>query len=166
LAYDAEILLAQFRSKELEESVKIDLSNLPIGHERMQEVKRRINQNFFREAVLSSYSYKCCITGITNTSLLEACHISGWADDENNRTNPKNGLCMTPTFHRAYDKFLMAITPDYEIVLSDEMLSGAKDETTLEYLRDIQGRHIVMPEKFAPEQEFLAQHFEAYRQRK
>ena len=57
---------------------------------------------------------------------------------------------MTPTFHRAYDKFLMAITPDYEIVLSDEMLSGAKDETTLEYLRDIQGRHIIMPEKFAP----------------
>ena len=73
---------------------------------------------------------------------------------------------MTPTFHRVYDKFLMAITPDYEIVLSDEMLSGAKDETTLEYLRDIQGRHIIMPEKFAPEQEFLAQHFEAYRQRR
>jgi hypothetical protein len=46
------------------------------------------------------------------------------------------------------------------------MLSGAKDETTLEYLRDIQGRHIIMPEKFAPEQEFLAQHFEAYRQRR
>ena len=98
--------------------------------------------------------------------LLEACHISGWADDENNRTNPKNGLCMTPTFHRAYDKFLMAITPDYEIVLSDEMVSGAKDETTLKYLRDLQGRHIIMQEEFAPEQEFLAQHFEAYRQRR
>ena len=129
-------------------------------------VRQRVNQQFFRDAVLTAYLNQCCITGITNTSLLEACHISGWADDENNRTNPKNGLCMTPTFHRAYDKFLMAITPDYEIVLSDEMLSGAKDETTLEYLRGIQGRHIIMPEKFAPEQEFLAQHFEAYRQRK
>ena len=129
-------------------------------------VRQRVNQQFFRDAVLTAYLNQCCITGITNTSLLEACHISGWADDENNRTNPKNGLCMTPTFHRAYDKFLMAITPDYEIVLSDEMLSGAKDETTLEYLRDIQGRHIIMPEKFAPEQEFLAQHFEVYRQRR
>lgn len=166
LAYDAEMILAQLRNKELEESVKIDLSNLPAGLERKQEVKRRINQNFFREAVLSSYSYKCCITQITNTSLLEACHISGWADDENNRTNPKNGLCMTPTFHRAYDKFLMAITPDYEIVFSDELLSGAKDETTLKYLRDLQGRHIIMPEKFAPEREFLAQHFESFGQRK
>ncbi len=70
---------------------------------------------------------------------------------------------MTPTFHRAYDKFLMAITPDYEIVLSDKLLSGAKDETMLKFLRDLQGRHIITPEKFAPEQEFLAQHFEAYR---
>ena len=57
----------------------------------------------------------------------------------------------------------MAITPDYEIVLSEEMLCGAKDEATLKFLRDIQGRHIIMPEKFAPGREFLAQHFEAYR---
>lgn len=163
LAYDAELLISQLKNKEFEESLEIDLNNLPTGAERKQEVKRRINQDFFRATVLSSYKYRCCITGITSSQLLEACHILGWADNENNRTNPKNGLCMTPTFHRAYDKFLMAITPDYEIVLSDEMLSGTKDDTTLEYLRDLQGRHIIMPERFAPEQEFLAQHFEAYK---
>lgn len=165
LAYDAESLLAQLKNKELEESVNIDLSNLPIGLERKQEVKRRINQSFFREAVLSSYSYRCCVTGISNTPLLEACHISGWADDENNRTNPKNGLCMTPTFHRAYDKYLMAITPDYEIVLSDIMLGGAKGEVTSSFLKELQGRKIIMPEKFAPEKDFLAQHYETYKQR-
>lgn len=165
LAYDAESLLAQLKNKELEESVNIDLSNLPVGLERKQEVKRRINQSFFREAVLSSYSYRCCVTCISNTPLLEACHISGWADDENNRTNPKNGLCMTPTFHRAYDKYLMAITPDYEIVLSDIMLGGAKGEVTSSFLKELQGRKIIMPEKFAPEKDFLAQHYETYKQR-
>ena len=105
------------------------------------------------------------MTCISNTPLLEACHISGWADDENNRTNPKNGLCMTPTFHRAYDKYLIAITPDYEIVISDIMLGGVKDEVTLSFLKELQGRKIIMPEKFAPEKDFLAQHFEIYKQR-
>ena len=164
LTYDAEILLAQLRNKELEESAKIDLSNLPAGLERKQEVKRRINQNFFREAVLSSYSYKCCITGVSITSLLEACHISSWAADENNRTNPQNGLCMTQTFHHAYDTFLMSITPDYEIVLSDEMMGSTKNNATLNFLKELQGQQIMLPERFAPERDFLAQHFEVYRQ--
>ena len=55
LAYDAENLLARLRHKKLEQSINIDLSNLPVGEERKQEVKRRINQNFFRDTVLSSY---------------------------------------------------------------------------------------------------------------
>lgn len=165
LAYESEKLFAERAGKTIEEYSAIDTSTIPQGKEREAVVRLRVNQNFFREAVLTAYLNQCCITGISNAALLEACHISGWADDENNRTNPKNGLCMTPTFHRAYDKFLMAITPDYEIVFSDEMLSGAKDETTLKFLRDLQGRHIIMPEKFTPEQDFLAKHYESYRQR-
>lgn len=164
LAYDAELLMAQLKNRELEESVSIDLSNLPAGLERKQEVKRRINQSFFREAVLSSYNYMCCITGISNSTLLEACHISGWADDENNRTNPKNGLCMTPTFHRAYDKFLIAISPNYEIVISEQMIEGAKYEQTQRYLVSLQKKKILMPEKFAPDRDLLSRHFEEYQQ--
>ena len=58
LAYDAEVLLAKFKNKELEESVTIDLNDLPKGSERVQEVKQRINQCFFRDTVLSSYENK------------------------------------------------------------------------------------------------------------
>jgi putative restriction endonuclease len=71
---------------------------------------------------------------------------------------------MTQTFHHAYDKFLMAITPDYEIVLSEEIMGSAKNNATLSFLKELQGRQITLPEKFAPERDFLAQHFEAYRQ--
>ena len=166
LIYESEKLLAQRMGKTIEEYTEISIENLPEGKTREVVVRQRVNQQFFRNTVLSAYDYHCCITGINISSLLEACHISSWKNDISNRMNPKNGLCMTPTFHRAYDMFLIAITPDYEIVLSDEMLDGAKDEKTLKYLRDLQGRQIRMPEKFAPEQEFLAQHFEAYRQRR
>lgn len=118
LSIDAEVLLAKLRHKDLEESLEIDLSNLPLGSERKQEVKRRINQKFFRDTVLSSYNYKCCITGINNISLLHASHIVGWSADERNKTNPQNGLCLNVLFHKAYDEYLLGISPDYEIFIS------------------------------------------------
>lgn len=46
LAYDAEVLIAKLKKKELEQSLNIDLNDLPLGEERKQEVKRRINQDF------------------------------------------------------------------------------------------------------------------------
>lgn len=96
------------------------------------------------------------------TPLFEACHLSDWAEDENHRTNPKNGLCMTPTFHRAYDKFLIAVSPDYEIIISELMIEKTIDEQTRRYLASLQHKKIEMPEKFAPDVELLAQHYEAY----
>jgi putative restriction endonuclease len=166
LTYDAEILLAQLRNKELEESLTIDINDLPKGSERIQEVKRRINQCFFRDTVLSSYENRCCITGINNTKLLHACHIVGWSEDEENRTNPLNGLCLNALFHKAYDENLIGISPDYEIFVSDEFF-GAKlnnvDSSTKEYVRRYNNRKLIMPKRFFPDRDLLAIHFENYK---
>lgn len=162
LAFESEKLFAERAGKSIEEYEGLDLEKLPKGKEREVVIRQRVNQSFFRDTVLTAYLHQCCITGIGNAPLLDACHISGWADDENNRTNPKNGLCMTPTFHRAYDKFLMAITPDYEIVISEQMMECAKSEETRRYLASLQQKKIMMPEKFAPEQDLLARHYEEY----
>lgn len=166
LAYNAEVLIAQLKNKELEQSVDIDLENLPVGSERTQEVKRRINQDFFRNTVLSSYENRCCITGINNTELLHACHIVGWSDDEANRTNPQNGLCLNVLFHKAYDENLIGISPDYEIFVSDEFF-GAKlenvDSSTKEFIKSINHRKLIMPKRFLPDRDLLAIHFDNYR---
>ena len=166
LAYDAEILIAKLKNKELEQSLNIDLSNLPIGGERKQEVKRRINQCFFRDTVLSSYENKCCITGINNVKLLHACHIVGWKDDEANRTNPQNGLCLNVLFHKAYDENLIGISPDYEIFVSEEFFGTKLKEvgvSTKEYLREFNNRKLIMPKRFLPDRDLLAIHFENYK---
>ncbi len=166
LAYNAEVLIAQLKNKELEQSVDIDLENLPVGSERTQEVKRRINQDFFRNTVLSSYENRCCITGINNTVLLHACHIVGWSDDEANRTNPQNGLCLNVLFHKAYDENFLGISPDYEILVSDEFF-GAKldsiDSSTKEFIKSINHRKLIMPKRFLPDRDLLAIHFDNYR---
>ena len=168
LAYDAEVLIAKLRHKELEQSINIDLSNLPLGKERIQEVKKRINQDFFRDAVLSSYENKCCITGINNIKLLHACHIVGWREDDVNRTNPQNGLCLNVLFHKAYDDHFMGISPDYEIFISDEFF-GEKmkdvDNSTIDYVRGYNKRKLIMPKRFQPDRDLLAIHFEDFRAR-
>ena len=166
LAYEAEVLLAKFRNKKLEESLTIDINDLPKGSECILEVKRRINQCFFRDTVLSSYENRCCITGINNTKLLHACHIVGWSEDEANRTNPQNGLCMNVLFHKAYDENLIGISPDYELFVSDEIF-GAKlfnvDSSTKKYVRSYNNRKIIMPKRFLPDRDLLAVHFDNYR---
>lgn len=165
LAYDAEILIAKYRNKQLEESLSIDLTNLPEGKERTYEIKRRINQGFFRDTVLSSYEQRCCITGLNNPALLNACHIVDWSTDAANRTNPQNGLCLNVFFHKAYDENLIGISPDYVIVVS-ERLFGQKvkniDEGFKKHIQDINGRKIILPKRFYPDKDLLAMHYEKF----
>lgn len=165
LAYESEKIIAALRDKPLEESTMIDLSNLPIGSERSAVVRQRINQQFFREAVLCSYENRCCISGIGNRSLLEACHISSWQDDIKNRTNPRNGLCLNPLFHKAFDKLLLSITPDYTIDISKTMIDDVAEERFKAYLTALNHTQILLPEKFLPDRDLLAMHHEQYKQK-
>ena len=170
LTYDAELLIAKFKEKNLEESLvdslDIDLTNLPQGTERKQEVKRRINQDFFRKTVLSSYNYKCCITGINNPALIQASHIVGWSENEENRTNPQNGLCLNILLHKAYDENLIGISPDYEIFVSDWFFGKQQiniDPRTVDYFRGFNHQKIILPRRFYPNRDLLAMHYERYK---
>lgn len=161
-AYESECLIAKYANKSIEKSSKININDLPNGKERETIVKLRVNQSFFRSAVMTSYNNRCCVSGVGNPQLLEACHIVSWADDSHNRTNPENGLCLNSLFHRAYDKHLMAITPDYEIIISENFMEKVEDSTFEKYLKEINGRKINMPTRFYPQRELLDIHYQKY----
>lgn len=163
LAFESERLFAERAGNNIEDVFGLDIEHLPQGKEKEVIVRQRVNQTFFRNAVLTAYLNQCCITGITNIQLLEACHISGWAEDKNNRTNPRNGLCMNPMFHRAYDKYLMAVSPDCKIIVSEKLIGSSKDKAFLSYLQSIQGKSIIMPEKCTPDKDLLSIHYEQYK---
>lgn len=169
LAYDEEILIAKFKEKKFEESlaesIAIDLSTLPKGEERKQEVKRRINQDFFRRTVLSSYGNRCCITGLNNPTLLQASHIVDWGKDEENRTNPQNGLCLNVLMHKAYDENLLGISPDYEVLISERFFCKPMkeiNEGTVDYIRNLNHKRLILPRRFYPDRDLLAMHFEKF----
>lgn len=119
---------------------------------------------FFREVVLSAYASKCCISQISERWLLEACHIVSWAEDAQNRLNPKNGLCLNLFFHGAYDAHLLGISPDYRVEVSERLLASAGSDSFRTYLRGFQGKEIILPEHFSPSQDLLARQYDKFLQ--
>ena len=90
----------------------------PEGRSREAIIRVRVNQGFFRAAVLASYSARCCITGLSIPQLLMASHIVPWSVDAKNRTNPQNGLCLNAIHDRAFDCGLLTVTTDLKVKLS------------------------------------------------
>lgn len=121
------------------------------------EIEQRIGQNFFRRAVLANFENVCCVTGIAEPQLLSASHISPWRSDIANRHNPRNGLCLSATFDRAFDRYLMAIAPDSTVRLSS-MLLESKSAETRAFFAPFQGKKLREPTHMAPEFAFLRQH--------
>jgi putative restriction endonuclease len=160
LAYESELLLAQYKHVPVEEINDIDeIKITKEGIEREALVKIRVNQGFFRATVLSSYDNKCCITGISVPQLLVASHIIPWSIDKNNRVNPHNGLCLNALHDKAFDKGLITITPDYKIKVSSYLLES-NDKASLSFILNIHNKEIIKPQRFVPVREFLEYHNE------
>jgi putative restriction endonuclease len=142
----------------LREDKSVFKYELPEGvTSRRAEVEQRIGQGFFRRAVLANFNNSCCITGISEPKLLIASHISPWGTDVENRHNPRNGLCFSATFDRAFDAHLMTVTPDLRVRLSPELLNS-KNIETCKYFEKYQGISIRNPTHITPDPAFLALH--------
>lgn len=154
LSIESEILYNQITPK----GIIFQEINEKEGIDKQAEVKIRINQNFFRSAVLSSYNNQCCITGLNKSDLLIASHIIPWSKDEKNRTNPQNGLCLNALHDKAFDRGLIGIDKKYKIKISakiyEYMPNNAIEDNFIKYLE----KEIILPEKFLPNIDFLDWH--------
>ncbi len=129
------------------------------GETKRVVTEQRVKQHFFRRAVLSSYRGRCCLSGLTDTRLLMASHIVPWSSDKANRLNPSNGLCLSAIHDKAFDRGLITISDDYEVILSEE-LKRNNDAFVAQIFLPLEGRKIELPEKFIPGVAFLARHRE------
>jgi len=160
LAFESEKLLAQRTGKQVEDFVvDIELLDIPkIGKERVSVVKVRVNQSFFRKAVLAAYNFKCCITGLEIPELLNASHIIPWSKDETNRVNPRNGLCLNALHDRAFDRGFLTVTPEFKIKISKSIKRINADDATQDFLLRYEGAEITLPSRFLPDSAFLKHH--------
>lgn len=147
----------QLRASLLGEPLQQLLSDLPEGRTRAASVMVRVNQGFFRSAVLAAYDKKCCITGLSMTELLCASHIVPWSVDKANRTNPRNGLCLNSIHDRAFDRGLISFDQELRMVVSPQ-LRRTKDRAVQDLLLRYEGTQMRVPAQFHPDESFLDYH--------
>lgn len=160
LAFESEKLIAQFQNKNLEDFEEFKISDLPVGEDRERLIKTRVNQNFFRSTILSSYNIKCCITGLSISDFLVASHIVPWAKDKNNRTNPHNGVCLNSIHDKAFDKGFITITPYFKILVSKFFEEYSNEKAVNEFFIKYHNQKINLPDKFLPSKDFLDYHYQ------
>lgn len=158
LSYESELLIAEFQNKPVEELIEDEVFKFPIGIEREALIKQRVNQNFFRSTILSSYNVKCCITGLSVPEFLVASHIIPWKKDESNRLNPHNGLCLNSIHDKAFDKGFITVTPDYKIKVSKYFDDFKRDDAIADFFLKYENQSIILPDRFLPSKEFLDWH--------
>lgn len=120
-------------------------------------VKQRLHQTFFRDAVISSYNARCCVTGLPLVECLVAGHIIPWSIDEKRRADPTNGVCMSATFDRLFDSGLLTIEDDLTIYVSKRVRS-LKDQAVADLVASRHGQKIIPPARFYPDPACLNWH--------
>ena len=127
--------------------------------EKIVTVKQRLHQSFFRDAVLSSYNTRCCVTGLLIVECLVAGHIIPWSVDERRRADPTNGVCLSATFDRLFDSGLITIEDDLTLCVS-KRLRGLTDRAVAELVAARHGQKIIPPARFYPDPACLRWHRE------
>lgn len=123
-------------------------------------VRARRVQAFFRAAVLSSYNFRCALTGIAEPELLNASHIVPWHEDEDRRADPRNGICLNALHDRAFDRGWISFDETLHVIVSPKLQRSKLGEFGCRVLREVQGKAIAPPERFLPDPEALRWHRE------
>lgn len=162
LVFLSEQILAQKQNLTIESKyhdLLFDLKGLK-GKTKIREVKTRVNQSVFRQMVMVNYDSKCAITGIDIPDLLYASHIIPWAQNENERLNPENGICLSALYDKAFDKGYIGLDKDYKVMLSSTLKNKKHTEYYAKYFAPIENTSIITPIKYHPKKEFLEYHLD------
>lgn len=160
LAFESQQALQQFNS-EIAEVTEAEVA-LPSGPtESTRLVRTRLVQGFFRDAVLSSYEFKCAICSLDLPELLSASHIIPWSKNVERRADPRNGLSLCAIHDRAFDRGLLSIGDSFDILLASRArLNSSESRLHSVALLEVEGKTISLPKRFAPDPEALSYHRE------
>lgn len=115
-----------------EQEVEATLAAMPGPRttERVAEVKQRVGQDLFRDALEKYWGGRCAITGVSQRELLRASHAKPWKDcTDAERLDVHNGLLLVAHLDAAFDAGLIAIGEGGQILVSDRL--GAVERRVL-----------------------------------
>lgn len=125
------------------------------------EEEKYLRSNIFKRQIPIVYENACAISGLQinatfNVSLIDACHIIPFSNSYNDTIT--NGISLTPTLHRAFDRGLISIDNNYCVIISDKF-----NENNIESkysINQFNGKEIKLPKnkEFYPNLDNLKWH--------
>jgi putative restriction endonuclease len=115
--------------------------------------------HIFRKAVLEIYDGRCAISGMrlefgNNVTMIDACHIIPFADAQGDTIT--NGIALSPTLHRAFDRGLVSVSDDYRVLVHPRLTDHFPEVG----IRQFAHQELKLPSdsQFYPSPEKFAQH--------
>jgi putative restriction endonuclease len=100
-----------------------DIASLPLERQIIiRTIAEKQRATDFRRRVLAAYESRCALCGV-QLRLVDAAHIIPVKHSSSN-DETRNGLCLCALHHRAFDQGLVAVMPDYRIVVNRTKLLG------------------------------------------
>jgi putative restriction endonuclease len=132
----------------------------------LRQVKQRLHQASFREAVITAYRGRCALSGLREPLLLDAAHIIEDKHEQFGQPVVQNGIPLAKTHHAAFDAHLIGIDPEFKIHVSKRILDQ-EDGPTLEALKRLNANRIYLPalRRDMPDPDRLAERFKQFKER-
>jgi putative restriction endonuclease len=90
----------------------------------------------------------------TSVSMVDACHIVPFAETHDDTIS--NGIALSPTIHRAFDRGLLSISDDYRVLVHKKVQDFSRDIP----FSQLHKQQLFLPEeeRFYPSRERLGWH--------
>lgn len=105
-----------------------------------------VRGGMFKKTIPKIYDFTCSITGMKiessyNVQMIDACHIYPFSISNDDTVT--NGIALSPTLHRAFDRGLITINSNYLVRVSPTVDENGSSFTISQY----EGQQIILPEK-------------------
>lgn len=101
---------------------------------------------YFKSRIPDIYNHTCAISRqriiAADIQMIDACHIRPWSSSKDDSI--QNGIALSPTLHRAYDRGIVQINADYTVSVSRDISESGDSPFNL---RQFEGMRILLPER-------------------
>ena len=109
---------------------------------------KKIRKRAFRHVVVAAYDSQCAAShfriSLPGVALIEAAHLIPFSESHDD--DPRNGIALTPTYHRALDANLIAPGLDRKWKISSVLKDALRDnEPRYDLFRDLEDRPVLQP---------------------
>jgi putative restriction endonuclease len=122
--------------------------------------QKKIRDSGFRRIIVNLYQHRCALCGIRmltpeGHTIVDAAHVKPWKDSFDDR--PTNGMALCKLCHWSFDKGLMSVGKEYEVLVSKRVQI---EKNLPGHILTLSDRSIFTPDeqKFWPEQDNLHWH--------